>query len=248
MYISHCRHPSCMHWFPDPYILAVGEKVPYNHLSIRAYTVTERECVSLAARHSKGNKQARLEERKVCVISHAGNWDGGGGDGGTSIILVVVGTVNLQFQGPICSHFFEASSQNCGNSCCGYSLVIMWLTSPSVWFSIYKTAQNIIYSPWERTKDPWLCLKSILLLFGFPLFSHVLISPIKLILWLKFPTDKRQAEDMGGSGKDHTVLLHFSISACKTEHCPFRVLPPNWHQNWVFSKPFHLFSKPDTYR
>ena len=99
----------------------------------------------------------------------------------TSVVLIVLGTVNLQLQDQF-----------------SYSLVIRWLTSPSVCFSIYKTAQNIIYSPWERTKDPWLCLKSILLLFGFPLFSHVLISPIKLILWLKFPTDKRQAEDMGG--------------------------------------------------
>lgn len=40
--------------------------------------------------------------------------------------------------------------------------VIMWLTSFTWWggFSIYKTArrilaQNIIYSPWGRTKDLW---------------------------------------------------------------------------------------------
>ena len=32
---------------------------------------------------------------------------------------------------------------------------------------------------------------------SFPLFSHVLISLIKLSLWLTFPTDKKQAEDMG---------------------------------------------------
>ena len=31
----------------------------------------------LAARHSKANKQARLEERKICFISDAGNWRGG---------------------------------------------------------------------------------------------------------------------------------------------------------------------------
>ena len=42
----------------------------------------------------------------------------------------------------------------------------------------------------------------------FPLFLHVLISLLKLILWVKISTDKRQAEDIGG--KDHTVLLHFS--------------------------------------
>ena len=39
----------------------------------------------------------------------------------------------------------------------------------------------------------------------FPLFLHFLTSLIKLILWLNFFSDKRQAEDMGG--KDHRVLL-----------------------------------------
>ena len=52
-----------------------------------------------------------------------------------------------------------------------------------------------------------------LLLFDcFPLFLHFLTSLMKLILWLKFFTDKRQAEDMGGVGggvKDHRVLLLF---------------------------------------
>lgn len=66
-------------------------------------------------------------------------------------------------------------------------------------------------------------LKEYIIIIWFP-FVYVLISPIKLILWLKFPTDKK-AEDMGGEGKDHTALLHFNISAYKTEHCPFRVLP-----------------------
>ena len=56
--------------------------------------------MGLATCRSKGNKQARLEERKLCFISHAGNWDGGGGGGETSIILVVLDTVNLQFQSP----------------------------------------------------------------------------------------------------------------------------------------------------
>ena len=47
----------------------------------------------------------------------------------------------------------------------------------------------------------------------FSLFLSFLISLIKLILWLKFfffffPTDKRQAEDVGY--KDHRVLFSFS--------------------------------------
>ena len=45
-------------------------------------------------------------------------------------------------------------------------------------------------------------------LVGLSLFLHFLTSLIKLILWLKFFTDKRQAEDMGG--KDHRVLLRFT--------------------------------------
>ena len=52
-----------------------------------------------------------------------------------------------------------------------------------------------------------------LLLFGLldclTLFSYVLISLIKLILWLKFSTGNRQAEDMGAGGDTQDLaLLH----------------------------------------
>ena len=40
---------------------------------------------------------------------------------------------------------------------------------------------------------------------SFPLFLHVPTSLIKLIPWLNFSTNKRQAEDMEGS-KDHGIL------------------------------------------
>ena len=70
-----------------------------------------------AARHSKADKQAKLMERKACFISDASSWGLGGYmqkhhstfltvifklviSVPTSIILVVLGTVNLQFQGP----------------------------------------------------------------------------------------------------------------------------------------------------
>ena len=33
-----------------------------------------------------------------------------------------------------------------------------------------------------------------------------------------FPTDKRQAEDMGGGVKDHRVLLHFRSSGSKGQY------------------------------
>ena len=60
--------------------------------------------------------------------------------------------------------------------------------------------QNIIYSPWERTKGLCQCLMTTLLLFSllwlFSFVSAFLTSLIKLILWLKFSTGKRQGKNM----------------------------------------------------
>ena len=79
-------------------------------------------------------------------------------------------------------------------------------------------AQNIIYSPWERTKGPWLCLMT-LLLFGllwlFSFASAFLTSLIKYILWLKFSTGKRQVEAMvrrGREGRRARTIWSCSIS------------------------------------
>ena len=72
--------------------------------------------------------------------------------------------------------FFEASSQNCGSLCHGYSLVIMQVTSLTWWGfqyvqdSVVDIAQKIIYSPWGGTT----LLNDKLLLFGLLwLFSFV---------------------------------------------------------------------------
>jgi len=54
--------------------------------------------------------------------------------------------------GSIHSYFFVASAWNCGSSCPGSSLVIMWLSSFAWSFSIYKTAHRI-----------WLRILSIVL-------------------------------------------------------------------------------------
>ena len=43
----------------------------------------------------------------------------------TSIVLVVLGIVKSSILGCTCFHFFEVSSQNCGSSSPGYSLVSM---------------------------------------------------------------------------------------------------------------------------
>ena len=76
-------------------------------------------------------------------------------------------------------------------------------------------AQNIIYSPWEITKDPWLSLMTTLLLFGllwlFSFVSAFLTSLMKLILGLKFSIDKRQAEDVVGGGARTIVSRSVAI-------------------------------------
>lgn len=46
----------------------------------------------------------------------------------TSIILVILGSQS-SIPGSVCSHFFEASSQNCGGLYLGHGLFIMQLTS-----------------------------------------------------------------------------------------------------------------------
>ena len=58
-------------------------------------------------------------------------------------------------------------------------------------------AQNIIYSPWEGTKAPWLCLTTKLLLVSFDYFSLVLhsLSSYSTYPLAKVFPDKRQAED-----------------------------------------------------
>ena len=84
-------------------------------------------------------------------------------------------------------------------------------------------AQNITYSAWEGTKGSQLCLVTTLLLLTlfwlFPFVSAFLTSLIKLILSLKFSTDKRQAEDMvwggggggGSGGQGPQITLCFNI-------------------------------------
>ena len=42
-----------------------------------------------------------------------------------SVIMIILGTVNLQFQGPFAPIYLRANSQHCGSLCPGYSLVIM---------------------------------------------------------------------------------------------------------------------------
>ena len=70
--------------------------------------------------------------------------------------------------------------------------------------------QNIIYGPWKGAKGPWLCLMSRLLQFGLLwLLSFVtafILSLIKLILWVKFSTDKGRRRTWG------QVLLCLAVS------------------------------------
>ena len=112
-----------------------------------------------------------------------------------SVILIVLSTVNLQFQGWLFSHFCEASSENCGSLMLwqGFGLCVNVFHLLGVSFKLCKSSKdmtrNIIYSPWGGTRSPWLCLVTNLLLFGldrFPWLLHFLDSLIKLTLSLKF--------------------------------------------------------------
>ena len=113
-------------------------------------------------------------------------------------------------------------------------------------------AENIIYSPWERTKGPWLCLMTALLFSLLRLFSFVsafLTSLIKLILWPKFSTGKRQAEDMVGGGGARTIescSVSSAVSLCPASFCTPRPNLPvtpgiSWPVNhkgdqlWIFT-------------
>ena len=111
-----------------------------------------------------------------------------------SIILILLSTVNFQFQGWFVSISWGQFSQLCQ--------LMSWLQSGhhivnfSAWWgfqylqdSSQDMAQNIIYSPWEGTKkEPCLMVHYYYLLFFdcFSLFLCFLTSLIKLILWLKF--------------------------------------------------------------
>ena len=110
--------------------------------------------------------------------------------------------------GSVCSHFFVASSQNCSSSCCGQSLVIMELTSPpGVSASIRQLtgcSSACYLQPLRKHWRALALLSDYMIIMSSPLtvsfVSAFLTSPIKLILWLKFSTDRRQAKYVLGAG------------------------------------------------
>ena len=78
----------------------------------------------------------------ICVVG------GASAAGLASSALSAVGAVFSS--GCSCSHFFAVSSQNCGGSSAGYSLLIQHFTSTwgfRVCKSSQEVAQNVIYSP-----------------------------------------------------------------------------------------------------
>ena len=82
-----------------------------------------------------------MQNSGVSSDSHLENWSLGVL---ISVILIVLITVSLQFQGQFVPIFFEASSQNCANLYRGYCLVIMQLTSSTWWAfpSLQDSSQN----------------------------------------------------------------------------------------------------------
>ena len=99
----------------------------------------------------------------------------------TSVILIVLGTVSLYFQG-----WFVSISWGHGSE---LGQLVSWLWSghcvldffhlvqvPVSANSSQDTAQTILYSPWEGTKGPWLCLMTTLLLLFVLLWLFSLVS------------------------------------------------------------------------
>ena len=104
-----------------------------------------------------------------------------------------------------------------------YMLVGSGQLTSSTWWGIQylqnsskDRAQNIIYSPWGRTKGPWLCLMAKVLLFclawlfsflsAFSHFSDWFYSLTKFFL----QTKGRQRTWMGSVlGRSHSVLLGY---------------------------------------
>ena len=86
----------------------------------------------------------------------------------------------------------STSSASDSNKSGVYVLAVSLQLTSSTWWgfqylqdSSKDMAQNIIYSPWEGTKGPWLCLTTQLLLFC-PVWPFFFASAFfKKFLWLK---------------------------------------------------------------
>ena len=93
--------------------------------------------VSFRGTQAEGGGSMQKQHRRLWQSSSIGHYLP------DSVTLIVLSTVNLQFQnGSVCSHFSELSSWNWDGLCHGYSL---WSSHspPSRGFSIYKTAHRI---------------------------------------------------------------------------------------------------------
>ena len=109
-------------------------------------------------------------------------------------------------------------------------------------------AQNFIYSPWERSKSPWLWLMTTLLLFNalwlFFFVSAFLISLIKRILslLLKFSMEKKADRKHGEVGARVIGTCSVSLSLLPGVHLdpattPFRCPPdPLIFKMWSTSR------------
>ena len=136
----------------------------------------------------------------------------------TSIILIVLGTVSLQFWGP----FVPTSLWSVLRIVAAHVLGTVWSTCSWLFHLAFlvSTSQltgygseyylSIVLEEELRSltilKDYIIIVWSSLTVYFF--FSHVLTSLIKLILWPKFPQTKDRPRT-GGWGNDNRVLLRF---------------------------------------
>lgn len=109
--------------------------------------------------------------QKQHSLIRGSSWNGSCG-GLTSVILIVLSAVHLQFQG----RFVPISLRPVLGTVAAYVTATVWSScserlppsggSQYLQDSSQLMAQNISYSPWAGTKGPWLCLMTKLLLFG----------------------------------------------------------------------------------
>ena len=214
----------------------------------------------------KSQKPGQLVERKVCLISDAGNMWRRVVDicpkadfpqppadrqrvravidrvrGGGAISEVILRVVISGLAGVISVISGTVFSPGCTCSISLWSVLgtgavrvlgTVWssLANSSTWgFSICKTAHTMWLRVWsvaleKELKVPdgayWLLLFSLLRLFSFVV--AFLTSLIKLILWRKFSTEKRQAGDtVGGQGSWSPALFQMEVKNCVSQGFSF---------------------------
>ena len=123
----------------------------------------------------------------------------------SSLVWPASSLLGIQFQG----QFIPISLRPVLRIMAAYVMAAVWwlygwlLHLVGVSVSTQDMAQNINCSPWGGTKCSWICLMTMLLLFGFPQLFSFVCACSHFSDWIyflaSFSTNKRQAEDIAGA-------------------------------------------------